>query len=513
LGAGPSKTTIGFTSNFTFTPPVVKNDTEINVYRPLANCTGTPCNVNKKMQTSQELILCECLPVAASNSFFKKLADTGTVIGDSSSALGNAIAEGAASILVQPDKTLADYRVWFNSIMIIFAIFSLFAVLLLCTERMVITPKATRFFNSVSTRFMVTQQIQAAQKEKLESQTRDDGNGTSINSNESSESSVTSSLEKIFSDNKEITMALRSAKNSKPMTRLARFGVVYLTNHFMLAIGFSKSIHYSRKSMIGTVYTRMIYSLAITMLFSLGYDKNGYSSYKIFVLKCMAVPILISPILYIIKKLMKDDNQYELFERCIKKRKVAPQSLEKMHKRSSKDLSETGAEQIRFFPRTQATRTRFLSRDRPDCSGTSDQLNESTPKLSAVEATSKNPLYRLEEVKPAFKKTLCGATRIVIAYVLTILLIPVSVAVVVSVANSTSKNDSWPAGYWYLAQLAYDLTLGQLPAALMQFAFFEASMAKPENKLANFINKYLASWLMNSDVKAIQELNSSIHRH
>ena len=531
LAAGQSKTTVSFTNNFTLIPPVIQNTTEINIYRPLTQCTGTPCDPNKKFTSNQNLILCECLKPDNTNSFFKKLQETGTVISNTTQTLGDTINNGTYLIFVAPNKTLSDFKFWTNSVVILFASFTAAAIVAIICELSggIISRLACSFFNKVSARFMVSQQNQALKdksnskdkkEDKDKKEKKDDKDDKDSVSSDSSDNDSIKGLKKAFKDDKDILKCLESPSASKPLTGLKLFGIVFLTNHFLLAIFFSKGTHYSRKAMISTVYTRMAYSLAITMLFSMGYDKDGYTNYQTFVLKCLAVPILISPILFVTKKLMKDENQYDLFSKCKGKPKVAPATpeMDKMPRRSSKDITgNRGSNNI--YPRSQG-RTRSFTRDRADSPSRSSQ--EFLDDMNSPNITSGHSpcitcrigaFSKIDKITTPFKKSVVGVVRITTAYVINAALIPVSALVVVSVANNTSKNDSWPVGYWYMLQLSYDLSLGQVPAALVQFGFLKSQLASPANKLAAFTNKYLASWLMNSDVKAITDLNSSIHHN
>lgn len=529
LAAGQSSTTVSFTNNFTLVPPVVQNTTEINIYRPLTQCIGTPCDANKKFTSNQNLILCECLKADNTNNFFKKLQETGTVITNSSQAVGDSITNGTYLIFVAPNKTFEDFKFWTNSVVILFACFTAAAIFAIILELSggILSKLACSFFNKVSSRFMVSQQNQALKdknkskekkEEKDKKEKKDDKDDKDSVDSDSSDSDSIKDLKKAFKDDKDILKCLESPEASKPLTGLKLFGIVFLTNHFLLAIFFSKGTHYSRKAMISTVYTRMAYSLAITMLFSLGYDKDGYNNYQTFVLKCLAVPILISPILFITKKLMKDENQYNLFSKCKGKPKVAPSTdMDKMARRSSKDITgNRGANNI--YPRTQG-RTRSFIGDRGNSPSRSsqeflDDINSPNITSGLSPSNTSRPsggFAKVDKIAEPFKKSVFGVVRVTLAYVFNAALIPISAIIVVSVANSTSKNDSWPVGYWYMLQLSYDLTLGQVPAALAQFGFLKSHLASPTNKLAAFTNKYLASWLMNSDVKAITDLNSCIH--
>ena len=64
-----SRTSIGFTNSFELVSPKIKNDTEINIFRKLEDCRGTPCNPNRKFNNGEEVILCECLNASLVNTF------------------------------------------------------------------------------------------------------------------------------------------------------------------------------------------------------------------------------------------------------------------------------------------------------------------------------------------------------------------------------------------------------------------------------------------------------------
>jgi hypothetical protein len=488
LAAGSSKTTVSFTNNFTLVPPVVKNNTEINIFRPLANCTGTPCNVSAKIQTTQELILCECLKADNTNDFFKKLAETTTVVTNSTTTIGNTIANGTLLVFVQPEKTLGEFRFWLTSAMVCFVSMGFFFALAIVLEGRVISPGATGFVNSVSTRFAVSTKIQESklQRVKNDAKPKDDKTLTS----NSSEFECISDLKRAYKDNESMLKCLDSPNVTKPFSAAALFCVIYLTHHFVLCIFFSKGTHYSRKSMISMIYTRMSYALALSMLFNLGYDKSGHTDYQVFVLKSLVLPILISPILFFIKLLMKDDNKLNFLEMCKRK------------SNADGKLENEGRGSNTVFPRSQSQGISDIFQDsnNPDSPTSTIISGGSSPAFP-----SDGTLTSLTSIKPsppaAFKKSAFMVVRVVLSYTMCVFLVPLSAIIVVSVANSTSKSDTWPVGYWYILNLAYDLTLGQAPMALLQFGLFKAFM-NPEKKFARFVSKYL-SWMMNSDVKEI----------
>lgn len=493
LAAGPSRTAVGFTNNFTTIPPVIKNDTEINIYRPLPECKGTPCDVNRKKQTgSQELILCECLPVDNTNGFFKKLKQTGEVADDASSAFWKTVKDGFLLSFIEPEKTFADYRIWINCAGAVFLILSIGLVIGIIVESFNgISPIAIKFFNKWSTQFMKSERVKAQgtasqanqkQKENEEVKEKEDdrpGEKSGIQSDKSKTSET----------------------SDKPMSELYLFWIIYLTNHVVLAIFFSKSTHYSRKSLMCSVYSRMAYSLAISMLFGIGYSSDGYGSYENFVLKCLFAPFMTIPILFTIKKLMKDDLKYVFIRKCTKKFRIKPAKSRLSNAAKPKDSS---AEQAGGFPRTL---TAPNTRGRAETASSQANINEGSETTIISTLSPRGDSSRMEEQEKdkEFKTTYLGGFRILLAYSLNIILVLLSIVIVVSVANTTSKNDKWPKGYWYALQLLYDMTLGQALLALLQYGLFKAYL-RPESWLSRFVNKTLACLFFNSDVKEIAYL-------
>jgi hypothetical protein len=73
-----SRTTFGFTNDFQVYTPIEENALEINVFRKLSDCIGTPCDLNRKQYNlfGEELILCQCLDSLRANRFAESFPNT-----------------------------------------------------------------------------------------------------------------------------------------------------------------------------------------------------------------------------------------------------------------------------------------------------------------------------------------------------------------------------------------------------------------------------------------------------
>jgi hypothetical protein len=98
----------------------------------------------------------------------------------------------------------------------------------------------------------------------------------------------------------------------------------------------------------------------------------------------------------------------------------------------------------------------------------------------------------------------------ILSYVLSLSLLPISALIVISVAQKTLVNDNSPVGYWYYLQLSYDLTIGQLVPALLQFWYLKQYL-KGQHLTKGFAAVMAKkNFLLNSDVKELTMLNDSI---
>jgi hypothetical protein len=529
---------------------------QFNVYRPLALCRGDPCDEITSLPDAPDLILCDCLNRESFDSLYKVAesgstgtsgsTETGTPTGSTNSTGTNSTIidtrenpetqpptepkDNSAKAMRMP-KTLRNFKIWLGSVIAIFGCLTALAILAIFLDSVVITPLAVGFFNKVSTQFLVSQKakqiIQSSKGDKKEEDKENDTDAYSNSSGSNKQKDLLEGLKRAFKDEKDIMKCLDSTKAVEQMSGLKLFTIVYLTNHFLMSIFFSKASENSRKSIIATAYTRVAYALGITMLIGLGSDKSGHSNYQSLILTCLAAPVIVSPLLFLIKKMTRHDSHYDIFNPCKQKSKVSPDNSDPVQKPD--DVGKWGINPegsnlrtINMFTRNQK-RAKSNLIEIPNNAGsppksTQEFLNacespaESGSSSSINSSRSHKGINLIRNVTPKkpIKKTIFGVVRVVTAYALNVAMVPLSTLMIVSAAKTTTKNDNWPVGYWYVAFFAYDLTIGQLPAALTQFGLLKAKLANPSSKLTTFINKFVGSWLLSPDVKAITDLNSSV---
>jgi hypothetical protein len=558
LASGQSRTTVSFTNNFTLVGPELKNDTLIGIYKPLDQCKGTPCDANQKKNIGKEVILCECLKPADTNIFTKTLKDTATVVTNTTTDIGDAINDGVG-VITDPES-LTNYKIWLSTVIIVFICCTAFLGIGLFLESAVITPIACGWFNKFSVEFMTSQQIKDLKKDKPQEVKKDEKkkddkknddkkkddkknddkkkddkkkkeeeerkdserkdserNDTDKNDDSSSsrneEEEHINKLKKLFEDDKDVSKAFNSMKNFKEMGNGRLFFLVFLTNHYVLSIFFSKCVQYSRKSAIMNLYNRVTYGLAITMIFAMGNGTDGYNNYQVFVSKCLVAPFFTSAFLLVLKKLMKNDTNYGLsiLNWCPKK---APSPS---HTPSSSSLTPATHPHNKIVPsRTEARTQSRISLNGGDVSGSSPAhtAQNSPERRTSIKAFSQaksaSPV-KIDPIPADFKPTKLGVVRILGSYLLSLTLLPVSAIIMLSVANKTNETGKWPVGYWYALQLVYDLTFGQAVQAGIQFWLFKSHLGS----LASSTNKFFAkfrNFFLNSDIKALGDLNNCVSK-
>jgi hypothetical protein len=549
IAAGPSRSTVSFTNNFTLVAPEYNNDTVIGVYRPLSECKSEPCDASKKQNigaSSTEVILCECLKPGDTNIFAKGLKDVVDVTKNSTEVIADALKDGAEKLFTDP-TTLTDYQLWKNSVIYTFGVMTLIGIACMVFEAGIITPLAIRFFNKFSVDFMISQQLKKIRSSKTTNSVNNHNKDSSDQANDSSGSNSDNGINNLTSDERskieklkraiesedDTSKAFKSVNTFKEMSSAKLFLIIYLTNHYMLSVFFSKGVHYSRKSMIINLYDRIIYNLAITMLFAIGYNKDGYSSYQSFILKCMFLPFVTGGFLFLIKKLMKNDNTYgmSILRWCPKKRITPrtsdPSTMSNSPMRNNPETRNDNANGIPSISRVQPRKhsragSRVSLKDQKSQQPKSTQeflespgLGNDSPQLSDSvlgsdsDKDSYNPKH-IKTVQPQPKTSKKGVALIIFSYILSISLLPISALIVVSVAQKTSDNDNWPVGYWYYMQLAYDLTIGQLVPAFLQYYFLSCYLKGRYLQKGFMAFMAKKNFLLNSDVKALTELDSSI---
>lgn len=554
VAAGPSRSTVSFTNNFTLVAPLLDGDSQIDIYRPLTKCVGTPCNANKKHTSSgAELILCECITNSSdTNIFAKSFKEAADVTENATTTIGDTVKDGAETIFTDP-TTLSDYKIWRNSVMIVFVCLTILGIAAVLLEGPLISPLAVGFFNKVSVEFMISQQLKQIRCEKPKMSEKIEADKSKSNSSDSDKSDKPnkkttreeqekiSKLKRCFDEDKGISKAFNSVSTFKEMSNLRLLVIIYLTNHYMLSVFCSKSVHYSRKSMIVNLYDRVAYNLAITMLFAIGYSKEGFSSYQQFILKCLFLPFVTAGVLFFIKKLMKNDVAYgmSIFKwwpnknvtstKCpveastspnpnasrldndvsLPHNKVTPNKRGRTPSRVEvKGKSESPARSTNEF---LDHGKRPVSKADTNTGLNSPVSNGSHNSLDGKDADCKgyNPT-KIDQVKDTAKKSTKAVVMIIASYVLSLSLLPISAFIIVSVAKNTTDNDTWPVGYWYYLQLGYDLSLGQMIPALMQLGFLKLFL-KGQSQTTGLASKLAKkNFLLNSDVKALTDLNASV---
>ena len=360
LTLGSSQIAIAFTSNFSLVSILTKDTTVINIFRPASRCIGTPFNSTSTLQTSQTLILCECIEANRVNKLLKKASSGGSATnrsatngtatngttnngtannGTANNGTGIPSNTGNISITNTSNHSFADfpkdhpsnnYKTWLITTVAIISIITLVVIIALIFEKALITPFATMFFTKISVRLMVSQQTKVIQhdhkKDDKEKQKSKENKKTDDMLSKSSDSNKPNDhidkLKKAFKDNKLVTSCLNSPSATNPLSGIKLLGIVYLTNHYALSILFSKCIDFNRKSIISNFYTRVYYNMALTMVLGMGLGKQGYSNYTKFVATCLLMPFASGFIMVLVKKLMRYDNHFNFLSKCTKKSNV-----------------------------------------------------------------------------------------------------------------------------------------------------------------------------------------------
>lgn len=549
-----SRTSVGFTNDFNLVGLKNDSNTEINIFRELSACRGTPCNINRKMNIGVEVILCQCLKTGNGNTF--------TDLARQSLQVSEKVSDGAVQTfkdIVKKDS-YTNYRVWLSSVIIIFLALTVLMVTVLVLESKLISPFAKGMSTRFSCELMVHEKLMAMNKLSkansgetsriqrqnsslpLQSQNSNDSDSTENTSGSESAKQTTQlvkQLKKVYKDDPVMMRAIES-KPLKPLTNLRLFMIVMLTHHDLLSIFCTQSVFYERRTMICQLYLRYVYNLALTMLLTMGVDKDGFSSYQNFFLKCIFTPIIVSFVLVGLKKLMKNETQYGL---CIipdfckpKPTKLPSNSVSSSSIRTSGIQSASPLSPARSTATACNNSSRLSSKKKTNFAHlSSSDIRANVKSGTGGRSGSKNlsgfsgssggahldhtPLptpaspanvLKIDLIEKDFKKTILGKVVVIIGYILTYALIPLSMLTIYVISARTNQNQMWPFGYWFFLQSLSSMTIGAMPAILVQFVSMLIHLANRANPGTWLQSIASYNFMFNSNLARLTKASDSV---
>lgn len=326
-------------------------------------------------------------------------------------------------------------------------------------------------------------------------------------------------------------MALEGMRKEK-LSFWGLFKVIYLTHHFCWGLFNGLSSKYSKATLIANILTHFVYVLALTMALGFGWDKSSFTGYQMFIFKCLVSPILVGFLGFVTKMLSKHEADYGM-------------SFLNWCPRKNSSEADSPRSVLREAPEVPEERPTLKNKSTVYPTNNSKSLvNNSTEPVSKHNARSypkkatrsEQPLHLTDEVvsptSPAhsdcnkFKwielektvppKTLRRRLMIIGSYLLTIVFVPLSfMSIYQTVAAMEENNKEWPFGMWFLIQFAYEMSFGKTLHCLFQLALFKIHLRLRHrsklNRLESF-NRSFCSFMLNSDIKDLMDINDSIHR-
>lgn len=463
-------------------------------------------------------------------------------------------------------KSLSNYRIWINSIIVASIVLTLLLIIALALETKVIDPRAKTVAASNALSILVSEVLLVIATIKFSSVTsrrhssrlrtssrrRKETSPDSPSTSADSQEPLNPNLKKLEANQAKIFTVLNEHLETNspnyisgpgPLKKAVKkcvfkalsfgklFWIVYSTHHYIGSIFTTNASNYSRKSMLVMVYAHTIYVLALTTYLTMGLEKDDFSSYKRFVLKCFISPILISGVFFVIKKLVKNEQKYNMhiLKWCPKKKeaKTGKDDKKKGSKKSEKEnhsssIEKSGSVAPVRVPKGGSTFTESIKHKRKESEGAT-MLASGSEGPDSPQSRLASPLHRrntLPEVKievnpqktPEFKKSGLGKAFIIVGYVILLILIPASIFLIYSITILRLADNSsvWPFGYWFVLQMVYDMSIGQIPVSFFQYLLMKCQIKGQRTKsgFSGCISRH--NCLLNTDLVEITKLSSSL---
>ena len=158
-----SRTTVGFTNDFMPVGLLNDSSTQINVYRTAEDCRGEPCDVKSVIEGVKTVILCQCFKADEvskdlTDKFTDVMKETGEVLG----TVGDSLKDTYTDVFNK--SSYQNYRVWLNSVVILFVGLSVFVVIALFFESTLISSLSIGFVSKFSVEITVHQKLKELTK-------------------------------------------------------------------------------------------------------------------------------------------------------------------------------------------------------------------------------------------------------------------------------------------------------------------------------------------------------------